>query len=114
MDKNKYEQVIAEIAKAKLAKSLKGLMGSAEDAWQAQRQAIRLIDWKSDEMKGEKKLKELQLAINKWIIELEILIYDAQKIARRANQALHTGGRHDEFEEDSQGHGDDTGGLQAP
>ena len=111
MDKRQYEQVIVEIAKAKLAKSVKGLMGEAEDAWQAQRQAIRLIDWKNDEVKGEKKLKELQLSINKWIVALEVLVYDAQKIARRANQALHTGGSDPQPEEDSQGLGDDSGSV---
>lgn len=114
MDKKKYEHVIALLTKAKLGNSLRGILGEAEDAWKAQRQAISLIDLKNDAVKGEKRLKELQIALNAWIIKLEIFAHGSQKIAKGAHKALHTSGYYFKPETDSQGHGtDEVGGKDA-
>jgi len=112
MDKKKYEQVVQAVIRAKFAKSVKDMLKDAEAAWQAQRTAISLIDIRNDELKGEKELMKLVVALNAWLIDLEVLTYDSQKIAKRANLALHAGGGYDEPQEDGEALGDNEEGGQ--
>ena len=104
MNRKKYEQTISLLTKAKLANAFKGVMGNAEKSWSAQRDAISLIDHKNDEVKGEAKLEELISSLNLWIISLEVLSHGAQKIAKRAHQAVHERGPHEPVEEDGDEH----------
>jgi Fe2+ transport system protein B len=107
MNQKIYDKVISTFAKAKLGGSLKGVMDNAEVAWSAQKDATSLIDYKNEAEKGEQKLEELLDALNMWIIRLEVLENGAKEIAKRANQAIHRGGRNVEHKEDSQGYGID-------
>lgn len=100
MDRNTYKRVMAELSKARLSDAVDDVMDTAEDAWQAQKDAIRLIDHSNDEVKGEQRLRDLMKDLDAWIENLEEVIDGADKIAKRANQALHARGRHFPDEED--------------
>jgi len=113
MDRDAYKRVMADLSKANLKGAVDDVMDAAEDAWKAQQDAIRLIDHKSDEVKGEKRLKDLVHSLDDWIENLETLANGAQKVTKRANQALHAGGRHFRDEEDGEGHSSYAGSRQA-
>lgn len=112
MNRQKYQRTVAMLAKAKLGKTVKSVLNNAEEAWQAQRQAISLIDFKNDEVKGERQLKELENSLGLWIISLEVLEHAAKEVAKRAHQSVHSGGGHGVVEEDGQGVVPDEAGGQ--
>lgn len=100
MDRDAYKRVMADLSKAKLGVAVADVMDVAEQAWKAQRDAIRLIDHKSEEVEGERQLRFLLEDLNDWIESLERVADGAKKVAKRANQALHAGGSHFRDEED--------------
>lgn len=108
MDRKRYDKAISELDKANLGKFLDDdVMPHAEDAWKEQEQSIRSIDLKNDEIEGETSLDNLADALNLWIISLEVLSDAAKKVAKRAHQAVHTGGSHEDFEENGERYGND-------
>jgi hypothetical protein len=113
MNQKNYEKVISTFAKAKLGGSLKGVMDNADDAWKSARDAISLIDYKNDAVKGEQALEETLDALNLWLIRLEIIENGSKEIAKRAHQAIHARGRDTRLEEDSEGYGDDEISVEA-
>ena len=103
MNEKKQEDAVKTLFKFKQGKAVENVLSDAEEAWKFNREAIRLIDLKNDEVQGEDRLEKLVDALGFWKISLEVLLDGSQKVAKRAHQALHSRGGH----KTPEGHGEE-------